>query len=201
MKIVLVGLNYKEHAQELGMDLPQEPVIFVKPESAIVGNGDNIVLPQGVGRVDYEGEIAVVIGRPIKGLCPSEVTEHVLWGVTALNDVTARDLQKKDGQWIRAKGFPSFCPIGNKLLSYDLKQEIILQTFLNGQQVQYGSSKDFIFDVRFLVSFVSKIFPLMPGDIISTGTPVGVGQIKPGDVVEVKVSIGEDSVLLRNYVI
>ncbi len=200
MKIILVGLNYKSHAEELEMAIPDEPVIFMKPDTAVIGSGEKIVLPKGVGRVDYEGEIAVVIGKECKSVSPSDVKDVVI-GITALNDVTARDIQKKDGQWIRAKSFDTFCPVNlRRLLPYKGSEEITVKTFLNGRMVQCGSSLDMIFPIDFLVSFVSNVMTLKEGDIISTGTPPGIGNLRSGDKVAIEVSLKEFVTSVENSV-
>lgn len=191
MKVVLVGLNYKRHAKELNMSIPDEPVIFLKPETAIISNGESIVLPQGVGRVDYEGEIGIRISRKCRSVRKDEVLS-VISGVIALNDVTARDIQKRDGQWTRAKSFDTFCPVSNeeiKISSLNDFDRLTLRTFLNNKEVQSSTPMDMIFDIPYIVSFVSDIMTLLPGDIISTGTPEGVGKLKRGDNIEIRVSM------------
>ncbi len=203
MKIILVGLNYKEHASELNMDIPEEPVLFLKPDSAVTKNGHPIVLPAGVGRVDYEGEIAVIISKRCKDLRREDVLS-VISGVIALNDVTARDLQKKDGQWTRAKGFDSFCPIAEKRITITKEEDfsrLRLRTFLNGQLVQDSSSEDMIFDIPYLISFVSHIMTLYPGDIISTGTPPGIGVLSRGDMISVSVNLDSQATIVENPVV
>ncbi len=201
MKVVLVGLNYRSHAKELGMRVPEEPIIFLKPETSVIGPGDAIRIPEGVGRVDYEGEIGVLIKKDCKDIPPEEVL-RVIEGVVALNDVTARDIQKKDGQWTRAKGFDTFCPISSEVLPIqNWDEEIFVKTYLNQRQVQCGSSSDMIFPIPYLVSFVSSVMTLRKGDVISTGTPVGIGPISRGDEVKVVVSVGLRSVEVFNPVI
>ncbi len=201
MKVVLVGLNYRSHARELQMGVPQEPVIFLKPETAIIGPGDAIYIPNDVGRVDYEGEIAVLIKAECKNISVEE-SIHVIEGIIALNDITARDIQKKDGQWTRAKGFDTFCPISYDVLRVEnWHTEITVSTYLNGRQVQFGSTRDMIFSIPYLISFVSSVMTLKKGDIISTGTPAGIGPIRSGDKVEVVVSVGRRSVRVVNPVI
>jgi len=184
-KIVLTGLNYTEHARELNMRVPQEPVIFLKPPTALIGPGQSIVCPKGVKRLDYEAELAVVIGRKAKSLKVKDVHKYIL-GYTCLNDVTARDLQSKDIQWSRAKSFDTFCPLGPWLVT-ELAPSSKIQLYLNGKLKQDSSTKDFIFSVEKLIAFVSSIMTLLPGDVVSTGTPPGVGKMKKGDVVEVKI--------------
>jgi len=195
-KIIAVGLNYTDHAEELGMALPEEPIIFMKPASAVIGHEDYILLPSMSERVDYEAELAAVIGKTAKDLSPQQASDVIL-GYTCLNDVTARDLQKKDGQWTRAKSFDTFCPIGpwvtNEVEPLDLEVKLLL----NGEVKQCSRTSKLIFSVFELVSFVSKIMTLYPGDVISTGTPAGVGPMREGDVVEVVV---EGVGVLRNRV-
>ena len=185
-KIVAVGLNYRDHAEELGMTLPEEPLIFLKPPSAVVGPEDRILLPPGVGRVDYEAELAVGMGKTARRVPPERAREHIL-GYTCFNDVTARDLQKKDGQWTRAKSFDTFAPLGPWIETDLDPSSLRIRTYLNGEVVQDSSTEKLIFSVEKLVSFVSHIMTLYPGDVIATGTPPGVGPLSPGDVVEVEV--------------
>ncbi|MET1124483.1 MAG: fumarylacetoacetate hydrolase family protein [Archaeoglobaceae archaeon] len=189
-KIVAVGLNYVDHAAELNMPIPDEPIIFLKPPSAVIGDGDPILLPD-VGRVDYEGELAVVIKKKCRDV---RDTEDVILGYTCFNDVTAREIQAKDVQWTRAKSFDTFAPIGPYVAEIDPKGLEIV-TRLNGKVVQKSTTANMIFDVYELVSFVSKVMTLYPGDVIATGTPAGVGQLKPGDMVEVEI---EKIGVLRN---
>lgn len=196
-KIVAVGLNYRDHIAEFGRTtVPEEPVLFMKPPSAVIGPNDAIRLPPGAGRVDYEAELALVIKSTVRAVPESEALSHVL-GATALNDVSARELQKKDKQWIRAKGFDTFCPIGPWIaegLPYD---NLRVETYQNGKPVQQGHTRDMIFPAAKLVSFISSVMTLYPGDVIATGTPMGVGPIQPGDVIEVFVEgVGK----LRNEV-
>ncbi|QJA06398.1 DUF2437 domain-containing protein [Thermosulfurimonas marina] len=185
-KIVAVGLNYRDHAEELGMALPEEPLIFLKPPSAVVGPEDRILLPPGVGRVDYEAELAVIIGKTARRVSPEKAREYIL-GYTCFNDVTARDLQKKDGQWTRAKSFDTFAPIGPWIETELDPDRVRVRAYLNGKVVQDSSTENLLFSVSRLVSFVSHIMTLYPGDVIATGTPPGVGPLSPGDVVEIEV--------------
>ena len=203
MKIVLVGLNYKKHAQELDMPIPDEPVIFMKPESAVIKNGEDIVLPAGVGRVDYEGEIAVVISKKCKNVNRADAIS-VISGVVALNDVTARELQAKDGQWTRAKSFDTFCPISQDILTIKEEKDfsnLHLRTFLNGRIVQDTTPSDMIFNIPYIISFVSHIMTLYPGDIISTGTPPGIGPLSSGDTISVSVNFYSGSTVVENPVV
>jgi 2-keto-4-pentenoate hydratase/2-oxohepta-3-ene-1,7-dioic acid hydratase in catechol pathway len=190
-KVVAIGRNYAAHAAELGNDVSDEPLMFLKPNTAVVGPGDQIFYPPQTERLDYEGELAVVIGRICRDVPPEQATD-VIFGYTIGNDVTARDLQKSDGQWTRAKGFDSFCPLG-PWIETDLDPQtftdgISIQTHLNGDLVQDGSTKDLIFDIPTLVAYITSVMTLLPGDVILTGTPEGIGPMQPGD--EVEVSIG-----------
>src|SRR5215211_5281010 len=189
-KVVAIGRNYAEHARELGNEVPPTPVLFLKPSTSVIGPGDPIVRPEGVGRVDFEGELAVVVGKLVRRLEPGDAIQAVL-GFTCANDVTARDLQRADGQWTRGKGFDSFCPLGpwieTDLDPDDFAKGRRVQTFLNGDVVQDGSTADLIFDIPTLVAAVSSVMTLLPGDVILTGTPEGVGPMQVGDEVEVAV--------------
>jgi 2-keto-4-pentenoate hydratase/2-oxohepta-3-ene-1,7-dioic acid hydratase in catechol pathway len=190
-KVVGIGRNYAAHAAEMGSDLPEEPLMFLKPNTAVVGPGDPIFSPAQTQELHYEGELAVVIGRICRDV-PVEQATDVIYGYTIGNDVTARDLQRKDGQFTRAKGFDSFCPLG-PWIETDLDPQAFvdgrqLQTHLNGDLKQDGSTKDMIFDVPTLVSHVSSVMTLLPGDVILTGTPDGVGPMQVGDEVEVSIA-------------
>lgn len=195
-KVVLVGLNYKDHARELQMPLPDEPILFLKPPTAVIGPEESIVYPAQSKRVDYEAELAVVIKDKCKDLEPDEVMEHVE-GFTCLNDVTARDLQRKDVQWTRAKSFDTFCPVGPKIVRDIEPNNVKIQSYLNGELRQDSNTSNFIFNTEELVSFVSKVMTLLPGDIVATGTPSGIGAMKRGDTIEIKI---EGIGTLRNYV-
>lgn len=196
-KIVCVGLNYKAHARETNMPLPQEPLIFLKPPTAALAHKGNIVIPAMSGRVDYEAELGLVIGKPAKNIEPEAAYSYIL-GATCFNDVTARDLQTKDGQWTRAKSFDTFAPFGPCIaagLNYD---NLFIELLLNGETRQKSNTSDFIFNVGQLVSFISQVMLLNPGDVIATGTPSGIGSMSPGDVVQVKIQgVG----VLENHVI
>jgi 2-keto-4-pentenoate hydratase/2-oxohepta-3-ene-1,7-dioic acid hydratase in catechol pathway len=185
-KIVCVGINYKRHAAEMGHELPAEPLIFLKPPTAMNAPDGEIHLPEGVGRVDFEGELAVVMGRRAHHVSPAEALSHVL-GYTCANDVTARDLQKRDGQWTRAKGFDGFCPLGPWVETDVDPADLLLETYVNGEKKQSTRTSDMIFDVPRLVSFISGVMTLLPGDIVLTGTPSGVGELEAGDTVEVRI--------------
>jgi len=195
-KIVLVGLNYKDHAKELDMPLPQEPILFLKPPTTLIGPEEDIVYPSQSTRVDYEAELAVIMKNTCKDLEPDEVMEHVE-GFTCLNDVTARDIQKKDVQWTRAKSFDTFCPIGPRIVDDIDPNNVAIQSFLNGELKQDSHTSNFIFTAEELVSFISHVMTLLPGDIIATGTPSGVGAMQRGDTMEIKI---EGIGTLRNYV-
>jgi 2-keto-4-pentenoate hydratase/2-oxohepta-3-ene-1,7-dioic acid hydratase in catechol pathway len=195
-KIVGVGLNYRAHALEMGKPLPAEPLLFLKPPSALIGPDEPIVRPRGYERVDFEGELAVVIGRRARRVSREQALEHVA-GYTCLNDVTVRDLQKKDIQYTRAKGFDSFCPVGPRVAAGLDPERLHIETRVNGVTRQSSSTSDLIFDVPALVAFVSAVMTLEEGDLISTGTPPGVGNLQPGDVVEIEI---EGIGILRNPV-
>jgi len=195
-KIVGVGLNYRAHALEMGKPLPSEPLLFLKPPSAVIGSGTPIVLPTGYERVDYEGELGVVIGRRARNVPVARALEYVD-GLTCALDITVRDLQKRDVQYTRAKGFDTFCPLGPVIARGLDPSHLRLLTRLNGLVRQDSSTEDLIFSVPELVAFVSGVMTLEPGDVISTGTPPGVGALCPGDVVEVEI---EGIGILRNPV-
>jgi 2-keto-4-pentenoate hydratase/2-oxohepta-3-ene-1,7-dioic acid hydratase in catechol pathway len=187
-KIVCVGRNYAEHAKELGNDVPAEPVIFLKPPSAIIAPEEPIVMPSISRRVDHEGEIAVIIARTCSHLGTQEDVRPFLAGITCLNDVTARDLQKTDGQWTRAKGFDTFCPFGPVLETEPNMNVAVVETFVNGVRKQSGRASEMIFPVDVIIKWISRMMTLQPGDVVATGTPSGVGPLQAGDVVEIVVS-------------
>ncbi|NQT47073.1 MAG: fumarylacetoacetate hydrolase family protein [Candidatus Omnitrophica bacterium] len=195
-KIILVGLNYKEHARELGMELPTEPIIFMKPPSAVIGHLADIIYPSNVAQLDYEAELACVIKKRAHRINAKEAGDYIL-GYTCLNDVTARDLQKKDGQWTRAKSFDTFCPVGPHIETEIDPRGLKVELVLNGNTRQRCETSDMIFSPEDLVAFISRVMTLFPGDIISTGTPKGVGPMVPGDEVEVQI---EGIGVLRNKV-
>lgn len=193
-KIVCAGLNYKRHASEMKMDLPEEPVLFLKPASAILSAGGTIRYPDMSSRVDYEAELGVVIKTETRNVSVEEAGKTIL-GYTAFNDVTARDLQNKDGQWTRAKGFDTFAPFG-PFIETELENpgNLRIQALLNGEVVQDSNTSDMIFSVNELVSFVSRIMTLYPGDIIATGTPEGIGPMRRGDRIVVRIEGLDDLV-------
>ena len=196
-KIVAVGLNYRDHAEEMKQEIPDEPVLFMKPPTAALSHLGKIIYPKQCSRLDYEAELAVVIKRYAKNVPRERALRYVL-GYTCFNDVTARDLQRKDGQWTRAKSFDTFAPFGPWIeAEFDLSSAPV-RAYLNGELKQNSNINNFIFDVPYLISFISQIMPLFPGDVIATGTPSGVGPMQPGDVIEIEVGgIG----CLRNTVI
>lgn len=190
-KIILTGLNYRDHARELKMRVPREPVIFIKPITTLIGHKDSILYPRGVKRLDYEAELALVIKQEAKNIAAKDAAKYIL-GYTCLNDVTARDLQIKDGQWTRAKSFDTFCPLGPWIETNPPLKQLEIRLFLNGRLKQKSSTKSFIFPIPRLIAFVSRIMTLLPGDVISTGTPPGVGRMKIGDKITIKIDgVGE----------
>lgn len=199
-KIVAVGVNYKDHAEEFGKALPEEPIIFIKPATAIIYNGEPIIYPRHATRVDYEAELAVIIGKTARRVHAARAMDFIL-GFTCLNDVTERDMQKRDGQWTRAKGFDTFCPIGPRIVREIDPGNLDIASYVNGAQRQKSNTRNLIFGVPEIVEFVTSVMSLMPGDIIATGTPSGVGPLKPGDVVAVEIEgIGrlENPVVMEN---
>ena len=185
-KVIAVGRNYRDHAAETGSEVPAEPMLFFKPNTSVVGPGDAIVLPPHSKHVDFEGELAVVIGSVARNV-PEADAASVIFGYTIGNDVSARDLQKKDGQWGRAKGFDTFCPLGPVIQTeFDLSTETI-ESRLNGDVRQSAPFTDLVHSVASLVAFASSVFTLLPGDVILTGTPAGVGQLADGDTIEITV--------------
>ena len=191
-KIVCIGRNYSDHAKELGNDVPVEPLFFLKPPSSLIGDGDAIILPKQSERVEFEGEIAIVIGRTLKNASEAEAVAGIA-GVVAVNDITARDLQRKDSQWTRAKGFDTFCAVGTPSLGAFDFGALELVTRVNGEERQRAHGNNMVFSVPFLLSYISHVMTLEPGDLVATGTPAGVGPLSPGDVVEVEI-VGVSSV-------
>jgi 2-keto-4-pentenoate hydratase/2-oxohepta-3-ene-1,7-dioic acid hydratase in catechol pathway len=185
-KIICVGLNYIDHAKELKMDIPKYPILFMKPPSAIIYHDDPIIYPPQTKELHYEAELAIIIKDRIKNIKKEDALKHVL-GFTCGNDVTARDLQREDGQWTRAKSFDSFCPIGPEIVKDIDPDKLAIKLFLNGEIKQSSNTSNMIFKIDYLVSFISQIMTLEPEDVILTGTPPGVGPMKAGDVVEVEV--------------
>jgi 2-keto-4-pentenoate hydratase/2-oxohepta-3-ene-1,7-dioic acid hydratase in catechol pathway len=196
-KIVCVGRNYADHAKELGNDVPKEPLIFLKPPSSIIKSGDMIRLPSQSNRVEYEGEIGIVVGRRLTAAKDIE-SAGAIAKIFAANDVTARDLQKSDSQWTRAKGFDTFCPIGEASSTPIPYGELTVITRVNGKERQRGMGSQMVFSIPHILSYISNIMTLEPGDLVLTGTPAGVGQLNPGDEVEVEV-VGVSKV--RNRVV
>jgi len=196
-KIVCVGRNYAAHAAELGNEVPGEPLIFLKPPSSLIGPGDPIVLTRYSSRVEHEGELAVVIGRRCAHLSDADDPRPAILGYMCLNDVTARDLQKSDGQWTRGKGFDTFCPVGPHIETELDPQDVLVETRVNGVQRQSARTSLMAFPVLFLMRWISRMMTLFPGDVIATGTPAGVGPLVAQDVVEVSV---EGIGTLRNMV-
>jgi 2-keto-4-pentenoate hydratase/2-oxohepta-3-ene-1,7-dioic acid hydratase in catechol pathway len=185
-KIVCIGRNYREHAKELGNDVPAEPLFFLKPSTSVIEDGEPIVLPPQSKQVEFEGEIGIVIGARLKNASEQQGLSAIR-GVVAFNDVTARDLQKKDSQWTRAKGFDSFCPIGDVNTNFGDLASLTVITRVNGAERQRASASEMVFSIPMLLSYVSHVMTLEQGDIVATGTPAGVGAIQDGDVVEVEI--------------
>ena len=197
-KIVALGLNYRDHAAEFGHQVPEEPLIFLKPSTAVIGPEAAIIYPKMSRRVDYEAELAVVIGKTAHRVREDDALKYVL-GYTCLNDVTARDLQKKDGLFTRAKGFDTFAAMGPWIeTAIGDPDNVMVEAYLNGEPRQHASTSNMVFGVRRLIAFISEVMTLLPGDVISTGTPSGIGPMRPGDVVEVRV---EGIGTLRNQVL
>ncbi|GIT79436.1 2-hydroxyhepta-2,4-diene-1,7-dioate isomerase [Leifsonia sp. LS1] len=184
-KVVAVGKNYRDHAAEMGGEAPAEPLLFLKPNTSVIGLGDAILLPPQSERVEFEGELAVVIGTIARNVPEAKAHEYI-FGYTVANDVTARDLQKKDGQWTRAKGFDTFCPLG-PVIETELDPEAFLRTRVNGELKQQARLSEMVHDIPSIVAYASSVFTLLPGDVILTGTPAGVGPLVAGDTVEVEI--------------
>jgi 2-keto-4-pentenoate hydratase/2-oxohepta-3-ene-1,7-dioic acid hydratase in catechol pathway len=196
-KIVALGLNYRSHAEETNNPIPESPLIFIKPSTAVVGPEDNIVYPPSSTRVDYECELAVVIKKTARNVSEENSLDYVL-GYTCFNDVSARDHQRDDGQWTRSKSHDTFAPVGPCIETELDPGDVTLETWLNGELKQKGNTRDLIFSVSELIHFISGVMTLLPGDIIATGTPGGIGPIQPGDTVEIKI---EPIGTLSNYVV
>lgn len=200
-KIACVGRNYREHATELGNEVPSEPIIFLKPPSSLIAHGDEIVYPPLSKRVDHEAELAVIIGRRASRIDADDADQYI-FGYTCLNDITARDLQKRDGQWTRGKGFDTFCAVGPWVVrAADLDpRQLRVKCFLNGEKKQDAPVTDMIFPIPVILAYITEFMTLEPGDIVATGTPSGVGPMQPGDVVRVDIEglgILENSVVSR----
>lgn len=188
-KIVCIGRNYRDHAAELGNEVPKQPLLFLKPPSAVIAPGERIRVPEQSQRVDFEGELAVVIGKTASRLGSEEDVAAYIRGYTIVNDVTARDLQKSDGQWSRAKGFDTFCPMGPLVTDeIDPRSGVTVETRLNGDLKQHGNTQDFIFPIDTLLRYITAAMTLYPGDVIPTGTPAGVAPMQAGDRVEVSIA-------------
>ncbi|MGV8082357.1 MAG: fumarylacetoacetate hydrolase family protein [Coriobacteriia bacterium] len=185
-KVVCVGLNYRKHISEMHHETHAEPVIFIKPSTAVIGPGDCIPIPKGVGRVDHEGELGIVIGRRTHRVTADQAAENVL-GLCCANDVTARELQTVDGQWTRAKGFDGFCPLGPWIDTEADPGDLLLECYVNGQLRQSARTSEMLFHPHELVSFISGVMTLLPGDVVLTGTPSGIGPLGDGDSVEVRI--------------
>ena len=187
-KVVAIARNYRDHAAELGNEVPAAPMLFLKPNTSVIGPGDAIVLPPQSARVDFEGELAAVIGKIAKNVPAERALEHV-FGYTIANDVTARDLQRSDGQWSRAKGFDTFCPLGPAIeTEFDPAGDAVITTRVDGEVRQQGPVSDMIHSVADIIAFASAVFTLLPGDVILTGTPAGVGPFTAGQTVEIEIT-------------
>jgi 2-keto-4-pentenoate hydratase/2-oxohepta-3-ene-1,7-dioic acid hydratase in catechol pathway len=185
-KIICIGLNYHDHAKEINMPVPDEPIMFMKPPTAVINNNDAIIYPPLTKELHYEAELAIVIKDKIRNVSAEEAKRHIK-GYTCANDVTARDLQRKDGQWTRAKSFDTFCPLGPRIVSNIDPMNLNITTRLNGRVVQNSNTRNMAFNVYQLVAFISSVMTLFPDDVIITGSPPGVGPMKVGDVVEVEI--------------
>ena len=185
-KIVCVGRNYRDHAKEMGNDVPKEPLIFLKPPSSVIADGEAVVLPPQSGQVEHEGEIGVVVGRTLCRATSDEAAGAVQ-SVVAVNDVTARDLQRSDSQWTRAKGFDTFCPVGIPASPPSDLATLTVVTRVNGVERQRGKGSDMVFSIPDVLAYISHVMTLEPGDLVLTGSPAGVGKLSPGDEVEVEV--------------
>jgi len=196
-KIVALGLNYRSHAEEVNIPPAEAPILFLKPPTAVIGPEENIIYPSSSHRVDYEGELGVVIRKPIWRVSVEDALDYVL-GYTCFNDITARDLQYQDRQWTRAKSFDTFAAVGPCIETELDPGNVLLETYLNGELKQKANTSDLIYSVPVLINFISHVMTLLPGDIIATGTPSGIGPMNPGDTVEIKI---EEIGTLRNHVV
>ena len=187
-KIIGIGRNYRDHAAELGNTVPAHPLLFLKPSTAVIGDGATIVLPAASAQVDFEGEIGVVIGKRLRHATEDQARDGIA-GITCVNDVTARDLQRSDEQWTRAKGFDTFCPVGPRVVRVEPGRLTELEVYcrVNGVERQHGRARDMVFPIAALVAYVSRVMTLEQGDLIATGTPAGGGPLHPGDVVEIEI--------------
>lgn len=187
-KIICVGLNYHKHVShsQSAVEAPKNPMLFMKPPSSLIGPGEEIIYPDNCDRVDYEAELAVVMGKRCRKIAPEQVAEHI-FGYTCLNDVTARHIQKADGQWTRGKGFDTFCPIGPHIVTGIDVSDVSVEAYLNGKKKQSGRTSEMIFPISELISFITSAMTLEPGDVISTGTPEGIDPMQMGDTIEVRV--------------
>lgn len=196
-KVVCIGLNYVDHAKEVKLEIPKEPLIFLKPNTTVIATGDDVIYPEQTNHVEYEAELGIVIGKKTKNIEKEEAKEAI-FGYTIANDVTARDLQFSDGQWTRGKSFDTFCPIGPGIVRDIDPSNLNITLHVNGELKQNSNTKNLIFDVEYIVSYVSKVMTLLPGDVIITGTPYGVGPVEPGDEMVVRIDgLGE----LRNKIV
>lgn len=186
-KVVAVGKNYADHAEEMDSDVPEEPIIFLKPATSVVGPGANVVYPSISSEVHHEAELAVVVGKIARNIRAEDASQYI-FGYTAANDVTARDLQRKDGQWTRAKGFDTFCPLGPAIeTELDPLERLAVISRVNGEVRQAGFTSDLVFGVAEILEFITRVMTLLPGDVVLTGTPSGVGPVEPGDVMEIEI--------------
>lgn len=186
-KVVAVGKNYAEHAEEMESDVPEEPIIFLKPATSVVGPGANVVYPSISSEVHHEAELAVVVGKIARNIRAEDASGYI-FGYTAANDVTARDLQRKDGQWTRAKGFDTFCPLGPAIeTELDPLERLAVISRVNGEVRQAGFTSDLVFGVAEILESITRVMTLLPGDVVLTGTPSGVGPVEPGDVMEIEI--------------
>jgi len=185
-KVVALGLNYRDHAEEFKMPIPGEPILFIKPPTSVIYDGGTIVYPRNATRVDYEAELAIVIGKQARNV-PSDRAAEFIMGYTCLNDVTERHMQGRDGQWTRAKGFDTFCPVGPVITDEIDPNAVDVKSFLNGALKQHSNTKNLIFNISQIVEFITSVMTLMPGDMIATGTPSGIGPMVPGDEIVIEV--------------
>ncbi|MFA6449513.1 MAG: fumarylacetoacetate hydrolase family protein [bacterium] len=185
-KVIALGLNYRDHAEEFKMPIPKEPILFMKPATSVIYEGADIIYPSNATRVDYEAELAIVIGKEARNVAAVRATDFIR-GYTCLNDVTERDMQTRDGQWTRAKGFDTFCPIGPVITDEIDPNAVEIKSFLNGELKQHSNTRNLIFNIAQIVEFVTSVMTLLPGDMIATGTPSGVGPMKPGDEIVIEI--------------